>query len=205
MDVASPWKISAIEEGLGGRYDRETIIDMLQQCRGNIDTAFCNLLDEVTPAAESAGTAALETPAKALLQSSPSRSSSPFSTASKRSVDSSVLGDDDTHHTARHARDRGKKKRILPDVTVGIAFRNYQNDLVSLRLRLGPRSNIPPSPETTSADPESKGQSDDDFVPSDRDDNEDDDDETWTPENSDAHATIRRRGGRPSKTQHRVQ
>ncbi|KAL1998646.1 hypothetical protein VTN02DRAFT_5805 [Thermoascus thermophilus] len=148
VDIATPWKISFIQEGLGGRYDYDTIVEMLQQCRGDIERAFSNLLDEVPPASSS------QTPSPTIsnapsspvptapqpgfrsrLQTS-SRSSSRHSTASKRSANDS---DDDVPHPARRNRGREQKRRILPNVTVGIAFRDEnENDLVSLRLRVSP-------------------------------------------------------------------
>ncbi|KAE8351525.1 hypothetical protein BDV28DRAFT_158654 [Aspergillus coremiiformis] len=135
VDMASPWKISAIQEGLGGKYDRDTIVGMLQQCRGNIDRAFINLLSEDT-SAHPTETSASRAIMKSRLQPS-SRSSSPFSTGSKRSADDSEL-EDNPQPATRRSRTRDQKRRILPDVTVGIAFRDDQNDLVSLRLRVSP-------------------------------------------------------------------
>jgi hypothetical protein len=133
--MASPWKISAIQEGLGGKYNRDAIIEMLQQCRGNIDSAFINLLGEA-----SNGSLPESTTSRAIMKSHlqpSSRSSSPFSTGSKRSADDSDA-DDDPRPAVRRTRVRERKRRILPDVTVGIAFRDEQNDLVSLRLRVSP-------------------------------------------------------------------
>ncbi|KAL2006234.1 hypothetical protein VTN00DRAFT_9888 [Thermoascus crustaceus] len=149
VDIATPWKISFIQEGLGGRYDYDTIVEMLQQCRGDIERAFSNLLDDVPPASSS------QTPSSPTISNAPSstvptalqpgfrsrlqtssRSSSRHSTASKRSANDS---DDDVRHPARRNRGREQKRRILPNVTVGIAFRDEnENDLVSLRLRVSP-------------------------------------------------------------------
>lgn len=146
VEMATPWKISAIQEGLGGKYDRDTIIEMLQQCRGNIDRAFCNLLGEdqdqdlSTPPIEAHPTSA---PNKAIMKSRlepSSRSSSPFSTASKRSADDSDSEDPRPAQRRRRPQVRERKRRILPNVTVGIAFRDDQNDLVSLRLRVSPET-----------------------------------------------------------------
>lgn len=138
VNMATPWKISAIQEGLGGKYDRNTIVEMLQQCRGNIDRAFANLLGECaeSPPGQASASRAIM---KSRLQpsSSPSRSSSPYSTASKRSADDSD-SEEDPRPAVRRARTREKKRRVLPDVTLGIAFRDDQNDLVSLRLRVSP-------------------------------------------------------------------
>jgi hypothetical protein len=134
--MASPWKISAIQEGLGGKYDRDTIVGMLQQCRGNIDRAFMKLLGEDTNA-HPGETSASRAIMKSRLQQPSSRSSSPFSTGSKRSADESEL-DENPQPATRRSRTRDQKRRILPDVTVGIAFRDDQNDLVSLRLRVTP-------------------------------------------------------------------
>ncbi|KAF9894671.1 hypothetical protein FE257_006561 [Aspergillus nanangensis] len=135
VEMASPWKISAIQEGLGGNYDRDAIIEMLHQCRGNIDSAFENLLADDTNGhlLETATSRAI---IKSHLQPS-SRSSSPFSTGSKRSADDSDA-DDVPRPAVRRTRHRERKRRILPDVTVGIAFRDEQDDLVSLRLRVSP-------------------------------------------------------------------
>ena len=149
VEMATPWKISAIQEGLGGKYDRDTIIEMLQQCRGNIDRAFCNLLGEdqdQDPSTPPVGEEAHPTSApnnKAIMKSRlepSSRSSSPFSTASKRSADDSDSEDPRPAQRRRRPQVRERKRRILPDVTVGIAFRDDQNDLVSLRLRVSPET-----------------------------------------------------------------
>ncbi|KAF7596346.1 hypothetical protein BBP40_002090 [Aspergillus hancockii] len=136
VDMASPWKISAIQESLGSKYDRDTIVGMLQQCRGNIDRAFINLLGEDTNA-HPGETSASKAIMKSRLQQPSSRSSSPFSTGSKRSADESEL-DENPQPATRRTRTKDQKRRILPDVTVGIAFRDDQNDLVSLRLRVTP-------------------------------------------------------------------
>ncbi|KAH8425438.1 OTU domain-containing protein [Aspergillus melleus] len=139
VDLASPWKISAIQEGLGGKYDRDAIVEMLQQCRGNIDRAFTNLLGEgSTTSTQPAESTASRAIMKSRLQpSTSSRSSSPFSTGSKRSADDSD-SEENPRPAVRRSRAREQKRRILPDVTVGIAFRDDQNDLVSLRLRVSP-------------------------------------------------------------------
>lgn len=137
VDLASPWKISAIQEGLGGKYDRDAIVEMLQQCRGNIDRAFTNLLGEGTSAQPAESTASRAIMKSRLQPSSSSRSSSPFSTGSKRSADDSD-SEENPRPAVRRSRAREQKRRILPDVTVGIAFRDDQNDLVSLRLRVSP-------------------------------------------------------------------
>ncbi|RAL06144.1 OTU domain-containing protein [Aspergillus ibericus CBS 121593] len=137
VDMATPWKISAIQAGLGGNFDQSAIVEMLQQCRGNIDRAFMNLLGEDNNAslADAPSSKAIM---KSRLQPS-SRSSSPFSTGSKRSADESDT-DDNPRPAVRRTRARENKRRILPDVTVGIAFRDDQNDLVSLRLRVSPET-----------------------------------------------------------------
>lgn len=145
--MVSPWKISCIQEGLGGRYDHNTIVEMLRRCRGDIDRAFSNLLDEETSGSSSQSSAASATAStvskstasvpslKPRLPSS--RSSSRHSTASKRSADDD--SDDDGGQPGRRTRGREQKRRILPNVTVGIAFRDEEkNDLVSLRLRVNP-------------------------------------------------------------------
>jgi len=139
VNVASPWKISVIQEGLGGKYDRETIVEVLEQCRGNIDNAFMNLIGD------DANAQPLEAPtSRAIMKSRfqpSSRSSSPFSTGSKRSADDSDE-EDNPRPASRRSRVRDQKRRILPDVTVGIAFRDDQNDLVSLRLRVSPDKGV---------------------------------------------------------------
>ncbi|PLB47220.1 hypothetical protein P170DRAFT_448875 [Aspergillus steynii IBT 23096] len=137
VDLASPWKISAIQEGLGGKYDRDAIVEMLQQCRGNIDRAFTNLLGEGTTTQQPAESTSRAIMKSRLQPSSSSRSSSPFSTGSKRSADDSD-SEENPRPAVRRSRAREQKRRILPDVTVGIAFRDDQNDLVSLRLRVSP-------------------------------------------------------------------
>ncbi|KAJ5782848.1 hypothetical protein N7457_004622 [Penicillium paradoxum] len=118
------------DEGLGGRYDRETIVDMLQRCRGDIDRAFAALLDE-GPDAPFDKKAAPTMPIKPSLQAS--RSSSPFSTGSKRSADDS--DDSEDPHPARHVR---PKKRLVSNLTlgVGISFRDEHDEVVSLNLRM---------------------------------------------------------------------
>jgi hypothetical protein len=151
VDIATPWKISFIQEGLGGRYDHDTIVEMLQQCRGDIDRAFANLLDDAvaqassnqspssptaTNGASSTGPSGLQVGYRPRLPSS--RSSSRHSSVSKRSANDS---DDEAsgQNSARQTRARDQKRRILPNVTVGIAFRDEnRNDLVSLRLRVSP-------------------------------------------------------------------
>ncbi|GCB26883.1 OTU domain-containing protein DDB_G0284757 [Aspergillus awamori] len=140
VDMATPWKISAIQEGLGGKYDQAAIVEMLQQCRGNIDRAFMNLLgeDSNTSLADAPSSKAIM---KSRLQAS-SRSSSPFSVGSKRSADESDA-DDSPQPAVRRTRTRESKRRILPDVMVGIEFRDDQNDLVSLRLRVSPDTVVP--------------------------------------------------------------
>ncbi|RAK79928.1 OTU domain-containing protein [Aspergillus fijiensis CBS 313.89] len=151
VDVATPWKISAIQEGLGGKYDRETIVGMLQQCRGNIDRAFINLIGEDANCSE-ADAPTSKAIMKSRLQPS-SRSSSPFSTGSKRSADESEA-EENPRPAVRRTRVRENKRRILPDVTVGIAFRDDQNDLVSLRLRVSPDTVAPKKQSTGSTTPE---------------------------------------------------
>lgn len=157
IDVASPWKILCIREGLGGRYDHDTIVEMLRQCRGDIDRAFANLLDEEsslsssasasssqsssTSSATSAGTLAknpMALPAGFKPRLTSSRSSSRTSTASKRSANDDSE-DEVRCSTGRRQRGREQKRRILPNVTVGINFGGQdRHDLVSLRLRVNP-------------------------------------------------------------------
>lgn len=162
LETAQPWKISCIQEGLGGQYDHDTIVEMLRRCRGDIDRAFANLLDEESSAssfvsstnsAASSQTSATSTASIPKQHISPthghntgpllanfkprlisSRSSSRHSTASKRSADDS---DGEGVISAGRQRGREQKRRILPKVTVGINFGDQEKpDLVSLRLRV---------------------------------------------------------------------
>ncbi|OQE31328.1 hypothetical protein PENSTE_c001G06360 [Penicillium steckii] len=128
VDVFPPWDIQSIQDGLGGRYDRDTIIDMLQKCRGDIDRAFAALLDTPTEK-KTAPTQSFNSSVQM------SRESSPFSTGSKRSAEDS--GDDSEE--PRPATRRGRpKKRMVSNLTlgVGISFRDDQNEVVSLNLRM---------------------------------------------------------------------
>ncbi|OQE44511.1 hypothetical protein PENCOP_c002G07103 [Penicillium coprophilum] len=130
VDLYPPWDIKSIQEGLGGRYDRETIVDMLQRCRGDIDRAFAALLDEKTDVPLDKK-AAPGIPMKPSLQAS--RSSSPFSTGSKRSAE-----DSDDSEDPRPARRTRPKKRLVSNLTlgVGISFRDEHDEVVSLNLRM---------------------------------------------------------------------
>ncbi|KAJ5200148.1 hypothetical protein N7491_009051 [Penicillium cf. griseofulvum] len=130
VDLYPPWDIKSIQEGLGGRYDRETIVDMLQRCRGDIDRAFAALLDEKTDVPFDKK-AAPGIPIKPSLQAS--RSSSPFSTGSKRSAE-----DSDDSEDPRPARRTRPKKRLVSNLTlgVGISFRDEHDEVVSLNLRM---------------------------------------------------------------------
>ncbi|OQD85036.1 hypothetical protein PENANT_c011G03129 [Penicillium antarcticum] len=129
VDIYPPWDIKSIQECFGGRYDRETIVDMLQKCRGDIDRAFAALLDEKTdvPFDKKAAPVLIKPGLQA------SRSSSPFSTGSKRSAE-----DSDDSEDPRPARRTRPKRRIVSNLTlgVGISFRDDQNELVSLNLRM---------------------------------------------------------------------
>lgn len=131
LDVFPPWDIQSIQEGLGGRYDRATIVDMLQKCRGDIDRAFVALLGEEqdVPVEKKAA------PGPSFKSSvQVSRESSPFSTGSKRSAE-----DSDDSEDPRPAIRRGRpKRRIVSNLTlgVGISFRDDQNEVVSLNLRM---------------------------------------------------------------------
>ncbi|KAJ5402053.1 uncharacterized protein N7487_007949 [Penicillium crustosum] len=136
------------DEGLGGRYDRETIVDMLQRCRGDIDRAFAALLDEKTDVPFDKK-AAPGIPMKPSLQAS--RSSSPFSTGSKRSAE-----DSDDSEDPRPARRTRPKKRLVSNLTlgVGISFRDEHDEVVSLNLRMNSdtedgQATDPPLPGTT--------------------------------------------------------
>ncbi|KAL4887591.1 hypothetical protein BJY04DRAFT_4760 [Aspergillus karnatakaensis] len=143
VSSASPWKISVIQDGLGDKYDRETIIDVLEQCRGNLDNAFMSLIgdDATTHAPESTASRAIM---KSRFQPS-SRSSSPFSTGSKRSADDSEE-EENPRPASRRTRVRDQKRRILPDVTVGIVSNEDQHQPITLRLRVSPEKSIPTSP-----------------------------------------------------------
>ncbi|KAJ6147971.1 Ovarian tumor otubain [Penicillium chrysogenum] len=103
---------------------------MLQRCRGDIDRAFAALLDEKTdiPFEKKA---APGIPVKPSLQAS--RSSSPFSTGSKRSAE-----DSDDSEDPRPARRTRPKKRLVSNLTlgVGISFRDEHDEVVSLNLRM---------------------------------------------------------------------
>ncbi|KAJ5946889.1 hypothetical protein N7454_003728 [Penicillium verhagenii] len=129
VDVCPPWDIQTIQEAFGGRYDQETIRDMLQKCRGDIDRAFAALLGEKNDSEKKV------VPGPSLKPSlQVSRSSSPFSTGSKRSAD-----DSDDSEDPRPAVRRGRpRKRLVSNLTlgVGISFRDDQNEVVSLNLRM---------------------------------------------------------------------
>lgn len=139
VDVYAPWDIKSIQEGLGGRYDRETIIDMLQKCRGDIDRAFAALLDEKSDdQADKKNGPVPAIPIKPSLQAS--RDTSPFSTGSKRSADDS--DDSEAPQPARRVR---PKRRFLSNLTlgVGISFRDEQDEVVSLNLRVSGPEDVP--------------------------------------------------------------
>lgn len=131
VDVFPPWDIQSIQNQLGGRYDRETIVDMLQKCRGDIDRAFAALIEEQNDSQKKI------VPVPSLKPSfQVSRSSSPFSTGSKRSADDSEDSED-----PRPAVRRGRpRKRLVSNLTlgVGISFTDDQNEVVSLNLRVSP-------------------------------------------------------------------
>ncbi|OKL58069.1 hypothetical protein UA08_06493 [Talaromyces atroroseus] len=184
VDRVTPWKISCIQEGLGGQYDHDAIVEMLRRCRGDIDRAFANLLDEESSSASSfvssatsaassqtssttaSSTSTVQNQSKSQIPESgiptafkprlmSSRSSSRHSTASKRSADS----DGESSGTSvRRQRGREQKRRILPKVTVGINFGNQDKpDLVSLRLRVNSQTvaeHISPVPTEKSDQPE---------------------------------------------------
>lgn len=130
VDVYAPWDIQSIQDGLGGRYKRETIVDMLQKCRGDLDRAFSALLDEKNDSEKKLATAPSLKPNLHL-----SRSSSPFSTGSKRSADDDSDDSEDPRPAVRRGRPR---KRLVSNLTlgVGISFRDDQNEVVSLNLRV---------------------------------------------------------------------
>ncbi|CAI7652632.1 unnamed protein product [Penicillium glandicola] len=130
VDLYPPWDIKSIQEGLGGRYDRDTIVDMLQRCRGDIDRAFAALLDEKSDIPLDKKSVP-GIPIKPSLQAS--RSSSPFSTGSKRSAE-----DSDDSEDPRPARRTRPKKRLVSNLTlgVGISFRDEHDEVVSLNLRM---------------------------------------------------------------------
>jgi hypothetical protein len=184
VDRVTPWKISCIQEGLGGQYDQDAIVEMLRRCRGDIDRAFAKLIDEesstssfvssATSAASSqtSSTTASSTSTQNQFKSNTpdpgipavafkprlmsSRSSSRHSTASKRSAD-----DSDGEPSVRRQRGREQKRRILPKVTVGINFGNQEKpDLVSLRLRVNSETvaeQVSPAPEKSDGPKEDKG------------------------------------------------
>lgn len=131
VEVFAPWDIQSIQDGLGGRYDRDTIVDMLQKCRGNIDRAFAALLGENTdgPGEKKLGPGPNIKPSLQV-----SRSSSPFSTGSKRSADDS----DDSEDPRPPVRRVRPKRHIVSNLTfgVGISFCDDQNEVVSLNLQV---------------------------------------------------------------------
>jgi hypothetical protein len=129
VDLSPPWDIQTIQDAFGGRYDQETIRNMLQRCRGDIDRAFSALLGETN---ENEKKFVPGPSFKSNLQVS--RSSSPFSTGSKRSADDS----DDSEDSRPAVRRSRPKKRLVSNLTlgVGISFRDDQNEVVSLNLRV---------------------------------------------------------------------
>lgn len=133
VDVFPPWDIKTIQDGLGGRYDRITIVKMLEKCRGDIDRAFAALLGEK----DEGPSEKVSIPGpnfKPNLQAS--RESSPYSVGSKRSADDS----DESDGQAPTARRTRNKKRMVSNLTlgVGISFRDDQNEVVSLNLHVEP-------------------------------------------------------------------
>lgn len=129
IDVSTPLDIQHIQNELGGRYDRDTIVDMLKKCRGDIDRAFAALLGEN-------GDSEKKLPPGPTFRSNlrVSRSSSPYSTGSKRSADDSDEDSDAPHLPTRRGRPR---KRLISNLTmgVGISIRDDQDELVSLNLQ----------------------------------------------------------------------
>lgn len=155
-DMSPKWKVNAIENALCGKHNRETIVCTLQQCQGNMDNAISNLVDGSSNSSRTESVDSTESVAKASLKPlahTSSRSSSPYSTGSKRSAEDSDSEDTPLVLTRRN-RGREQKKRILPDVTVGIATSDDQNDLVSLRLRVNPNAVVEDA--VTSASPNSE-------------------------------------------------
>ena len=143
VDVYAPWDIQSIQDAFGGRYNQETIVDMLQKCRGDLDRAFSALLDEKNDGEKKLAPAPSLKPNLHL-----SRSSSPFSTGSKRSADDDSDDSEDPHPAIRRGRPR---KRLVSNLTlgVGISFRDDQNEVVSLNLRVRKMSLLlrPASPQ----------------------------------------------------------
>lgn len=131
VKVFAPWDIQSIQDGLGGRYDHDTIVDMLQKCRGNIDRAFAALLGEKN---DGAGERKLGPGPNVKPSLQVSRSSSPFSTGSKRSADDS----DDSEDPRPPVRRVRPKRHIVSNLTfgVGISFCDDQNEVVSLNLQV---------------------------------------------------------------------
>lgn len=163
LDMAEPWKISSIAEALPG-FDHETIRAVLTKCRGDINNAFSRLLDadfdgplqedsassafHTPPPSSSASAnsqprdppaAAIIRPSSRVFLGSSSRSSSRHSTTSKRSADQSDDEEGPISMANKRRRGRDRKRRILRDVTVGIAVRDEdESDVISIKLRVDP-------------------------------------------------------------------
>ncbi|KAJ5165833.1 hypothetical protein N7492_006129 [Penicillium capsulatum] len=153
VEVFAPWDIQSIQDGLGGRYDHDTIVDMLQKCRGDIDRAFAALLGEKHdgPGEKKLGPGPNIKPSLQV-----SRSSSPFSTGSKRSADDSE-DSEDPRPPVRRVR---PKRQIVSNLTFGvdISFRDDQNEKVSLNLQM--KANAEKSPAEKADAEETTGATD---------------------------------------------
>ncbi|KAJ5246345.1 hypothetical protein N7468_001328 [Penicillium chermesinum] len=119
VELSPPLDIQHIHDELGGRYDRDTIVDMLQNSARRED----RLRKEASPGFD--------------LQIKLARVPIilPYSTGSKRSADDS----DDDSESPRPATSRGRpRKRLISNLTmgVGISFRDDHNEVVSLNLRM---------------------------------------------------------------------
>ncbi|WEW60891.1 hypothetical protein PRK78_006379 [Emydomyces testavorans] len=180
LTLAEPWKISTIAEALPG-FDYDTIRAMLMKCRGDIEFAFSRLLDDdfssssqssvvPTTATETSGTVGVSpggiNPATRAWLGSSSRSSSRHSTGSKRVADISSDDDDEEgpiRSGVRRRPARGRKRRILQDVTVGISvLGDHDDDVISIRLRVDPDAAVEPpkrvlSPQGDSGDEADEG------------------------------------------------
>ncbi|KAI1911065.1 hypothetical protein LOZ12_003573 [Ophidiomyces ophidiicola] len=151
---------------------------------GDTDSAFARLLDgdnsspskssgmPTTDDSENSSTLGASStglnPATRALGSS-SRSSSRHSTGSKRAADPSDSEDEDPIRPAVRRRRPGRdyKRRILPDVTVGLSVSSGQDidDVISIRLRVDSEAAIEPPQRRPLTPPEDDDGSDEENSP----------------------------------------